>query len=189
MDQNQLTALISQTAQLMEQFERRCDHAGEGLQHLMRQMDTLTRQLPEVVSQSADASFNTLPAQVLHATRRGLDQAVQGYSARLGASGQDIESSTRAMAGQIRRLEKLHRLLVWKTAGAVSICLALLLIGGLWLSMHYTRVIERNQLSAQLMKAYNEADVTLCEGRLCAHVDPKAKRFGAQGQYIPVAPR
>jgi nitric oxide reductase activation protein len=189
MDQNELTALISQTAQLMEQFERRCEHTGEGLQSMVRQLDALTRQLPAVVSQSADASLRTLPAQVLHTTQAGLEQATHHYRERLNASGQQIADSTRVMAGQIQRLEKLHRHLVWKTVGAVTICFALLLAGGIWLSMHYTRVIERNQLSAQLMKAYNEADVTLCDGRLCAHVDPKAKRFGIKGKYVPVAPR
>ncbi len=189
MDQNELSTLISQTAQLMEQFDRRCAHAGDGLQALMRQMDALMRQLPAVVSQSADASLKTLPARGLHTTEAGLEQAAQSYRERLNASGQEIADSTRVLSGKIRRLEKLHRHLVWKTVGATMICFALLLAGGVWLSMHYTKVIERNQLSAQLMKAYNEADVTLCDGRLCAHVDAKAKHFGAQRQYVPVAPR
>lgn len=189
MDESELTALISQTAQLMEQFERRCEHTGEGLQTLMRQMDALTRQLPAVVSQAADASLRTLPAQVLRTTKESLEQAAQGYRERLNASGQQITDSARVMARQIQRLEKLHRHLVWKTVGTIAICFALVLGGGLWLSMHYTKIIERNQLSAQLMKVYNEADVTLCDGRLCARVDPKAKHFGTKGQYVLVAPR
>jgi len=189
MNQNELTALISQTAQLMEQFERRCEHAGEGLHALMQQMDALTRQLPAVVSESADTSLKTLPAQILHTTRQGLEQAAHNHRERLNVSSQEIADSTRVMAAQIQRLEKLHRHLVWKTVGVVTACFALMLVGGLWLSMHYTRVIEQNQLSAQLMKAYNEADVTLCEGRLCAHIVPKARHFGSEGKYVLVAPR
>jgi hypothetical protein len=189
MDQNELMALISQTAQLMEQFDRRCAHAGYGLQALMQQMEALTRQLPAVVSQSAEASLQTLPAQVLDKTRAGLEQAAQSYHSSLDASGQHIAQSTNVLGIQIQRLEKLHRHLVWKTVAVVMICLALLLGGGAWLSVRYTKIIENNQISAQLMKAYNEADVTLCEGQLCAHVDPKAKHFGAQRQYVPVVPR
>ena len=189
MDQNELTALISQTAQLMEQFDRRCAHAGDGLQALIGQMDALTRQLPAAVSQSAEASLKTLPAQVMHTTKAGLDQAAQGYRERLNVSGQEIADSTRALTSQIKRLEQLHRHLVWKTVSVTVVCLGLLLAGGVWLSMHYKQVIEQNQLSAQLMKAYNEADVNLCDGRLCANVDTKGRRFGDHKQYVPVLGR
>lgn len=189
MDQQALTALISKTAQLMEQFERRCDHIGTGLHASTKQMDVLTSQLPGVVRQSADTALGVLPEQVLRSTRQGLDQAAHQYQERLDASGRAMAESTRVMTAQIQRLEKLHRHLVWKTVGAVAMCIVLLAVGGSWLSMHYAQVIKQNQLSAQLMKAYNEADVTLCEGRLCAHVEPKARRFGSKGEYLLVAPR
>jgi antitoxin (DNA-binding transcriptional repressor) of toxin-antitoxin stability system len=56
--------------------------------------------------------------------------------------------------------------------------------------MHYASVIRDNQLSAELLRAYNGADVTLCDhGRLCANVDIRARRYGERGQYLPVAPR
>ena len=94
------------------------------------------------------------------------------------------------MSGQLARLERLHRLLLWKTVGAVAACLVLLLAGGAWLSMHYAGVIRDNQLSAELLRAYNGADVTLCDGgRLCANIDTSARRYGERGQYVPVAPR
>ena len=68
--------------------------------------------------------------------------------------------------------------------------LALLLAGGIWLSLHYTRVIAENQLAAETTRAYNQADIARCgDGQLCAHVDLKAKRFGDQGQYVPIRPR
>lgn len=189
MNQDELTVVISQTAALMEQFERRCDHLGGHLQALVQDMNTLAGQLPAIVSQSADASLHTLPAQVVHQARTGLEQAAHGYQERLRASGGEVADSTRVLAGQIRRMEKLHRHLIWKIVGATSLCFALLLAGGIWLSLHYTKVIERNQLSAQLMKAYNEADVNLCGGQLCARVDPKSRRFGDHKQYVLVLPR
>lgn len=62
-------------------------------------------------------------------------------------------------------------------------------VGGGWLSKHYYEEIRRNQLSADLLKAYNAADVTLCEGRLCANVDVKSEKFGDKAQYRPVRDR
>jgi hypothetical protein len=59
-----------------------------------------------------------------------------------------------------------------------------LLGGAIWLSMYYTvyyaGIIRDNQISADLLKAYNQADVMLCDGRLCAKIGKK---------YLPVEPR
>ena len=86
--------------------------------------------------------------------------------------------------------ERLHRLVVWKTAAAVAGCLALLLAGGVWLSMHYARVIRDNRLDAETVQAYNRADIARCgDGQLCARVDLKGRRFGDHGQYLPIKPR
>lgn len=189
MNETECMTLVSQAAQLMEQFERRCDHLGGSLQGLMQDMQALTTQLPRVVEQAADASMQTLPARVTHQAREGLGQAVQHFRQHLQASGEEVSSSTHALAGRIGRLEQLHRHLLWQIFGAVALCLALLLAGGAWLSLHYRRVIEQNQLSAQLLKAYNDADVNLCDGQLCARVDLKAPRFGERRQYLPVLRR
>jgi hypothetical protein len=75
-------------------------------------------------------------------------------------------------------------------AVALALALALLLVGGAWLSLHYTRVIRDNQLSAELLKAYNGADVILCgNGKLCANVDTRGARYGDNRQYLPVRSR
>jgi hypothetical protein len=85
-------------------------------------------------------------------------------------------------------LQNLHRRLIWKATGAAVITLARLLGGGAWhLSMHHARVIRENRLSADLMKAYSNADVVLCgNGELCANADGKRARHGQRSQYLPV---
>jgi hypothetical protein len=55
--------------------------------------------------------------------------------------------------------------------------------------MHYADVIKQNQMSADLVTLYNHADVTICDGRLCANVDPKGKRYGQHGEYATVKER
>jgi len=190
MDEQQLGALISKTAALMEQFDRRCGDIDGRLQALAAELERVTRQVPAIVRQSADSSLATLPALVMDRLGGGLEQPVHDYQQRVRTAGTEIENAAVRLSGQIGRLERLHHLLLWKTVGAVAACLALLLAGGAWLSMHYAGVIRDNQLSAELLRAYNTADVTLCDrGRLCAHVDPAARRYGDHGQYAPVAPR
>jgi hypothetical protein len=83
-------------------------------------------------------------------------------------------------------MKSLHRMLIWKALGAAIISLLLLFGAGVWLSMYYVSVIRDNQVSAELLKAYNAADVVLCGKSLCARVDPKGQRYGEKGEYLPV---
>lgn len=77
----------------------------------------------------------------------------------------------------------------WQFVGVMG-ALAVVLVGGaVWLNMHYLGVIKDNKQSADMVRAINRADVTLCDGTLCARVDTKARRWGEKGEYTPIRPR
>lgn len=171
--------MVSKIAALMEQFDRRCQQTSLELRQL-------TQQVPGVVRQSADEQLRRIPGEVMSSVRSGIEQPVSAYEQRLLKASEQLQQASRSLTTQIQRAEMLHRQLVWKVAGITLASLVLLLAGGGWLSKHYYEEIRQNQISADLLKAYNRADVTLCGGRLCAKVDRKDKRYG---EYVPVRPR
>ena len=175
-------AVTEKAAALMEQFERRCELIDQRLQETVRHLPALARQPCEELLQ-------TLPDQLVDVTRARLGDSLDGYQRRLHAAGGDIAERAHVLAARIGQLERLHRRLVWKAAAVVWASLLLMLAGGLWLSMHYRQVIGQNQLSAQLLEAYNHADVSLCGSRLCANVDASGRRYGDRRQYVPIKPR
>lgn len=190
MQLEELDVLIDKTATLMVQYERRSAQVEEHLRKLGETLQGLTRQLPAVVKGSTTQLLQTLPAEVNSTVRGGLERSLCDHRAGLQSAGADAERAAKVLAEHIDDLRKLHRLLVWKTLGAVAITLALLLAGGAWLSLHYASVVRENQLSATLVKAYNRADVVLCgRNELCANVDTRHARYGDRGQYLPVKPR
>jgi ElaB/YqjD/DUF883 family membrane-anchored ribosome-binding protein len=190
MQEDELSVLISKTAALMEQFERRCDEIDHRLLTSSEELQKLTQQLPAVVKQSADDSMHSLPGQVSSQVQLGLSRPVADYQQRLDKAGDDIGHASHALAQQIKHMESLQRLLIWKVIGVTAACFLLLLAGGIWLSMHYTKVIEQNQLTADLMKTYNNADLVMCEkDQLCANVNIKGKHYGDRRQYLPVMVR
>lgn len=190
MNAQELTNLISKTAMLMEQFDRRCSAIEQRMQSLGGELQRTTQQVPSIVRQSADGSLVALPGLVMEKLGGGLDRPVHDYQQRVAVAGREVESAAQALSGQIERMQRMHRLLIWKTVAAVTGCLGLLLAGGIWLSMHYTQVIRENQLAADTTRAYNQADIARCgDDQLCAHVDLKGKRFGDHGQYLPIKPR
>jgi len=190
MQHDELVTLVSKTSDLMERFQRTCDTIAQAQQEQTRQLQWITKQLPGVVQQTAKDSLDHLPGLVMGKVQDGLERPVHDYQQRLLHAGSEIEKRFQTLADQISRLERLHRLLIWKVVGVTAMCFLLLLGGGIWLSMHYTRVIQDNQLNAQLLQAYNAADVTLCgKNQLCAKVDIKGQHYGEHGEYVHVMPR
>lgn len=188
--QDELTALIDKTATLMAQYEHRGGAIDARLQALSDALQGLAQQLPGVLKTSADGVLQALSAEIGSLVRSSLEQSVTGYRQRVDAAGHHIQTASQALARQISQLQRLHRQLIWKSAGGAVVALALLPAGGAWLSMHCTRAIRDNQVSAELLKAYNGADVTVCgEGNLCANVDTRGGRYGEHRQDLPARPR
>jgi len=77
----------------------------------------------------------------------------------------------------------------WQFVGAMGVLVIVLVGGAAGLNVHYLGVIEENRQAAAMVKAINRADVTLCDGILCARIDAKAKRWGEKGEYTPIRSR
>ena len=180
MNEEKSMVLVSKIAVLVEQFDRRCEHTG-------RQLQQLTQQVPGMVRQSADEHLRRIPDEVMGSVRSGIERTVAAYEQRLREAGEQLQRASTALTTQLLRAETLHKQLIWKVAGITLGSLALLLAGGGWLSWHYYEKIRESQVSADLMRAYNQADVTLCDGRLCAKVSRRDRQ--RYGEYVPVESR
>ncbi len=189
MQQDELTALIGRTAILMEQFERRCEEIEAHQRTLCEQLQQLSQRAVWAVCQAADESLRDLSGAVTGKVEDGLSQPVAAYEHRLRKAGTLLQEGSQGLAAQIARLQWLHRQLVWKVVAVAFGSLLLLLAGGGWLSSRYRADIERQRVGADLLRAYNRADVSLCDGRLCANVDLKGRAYGEDKQYRPVRPR
>ncbi|QHG87866.1 MULTISPECIES: relaxation protein [Xanthomonas] len=181
--------LVSKTAALMEQFERRCAELEQLQRHLAQQLEQVAQSLPTVVTRSAEQTLQRVPDTLIRSIQQGLDQPVAGFEKRLQQAGGLIGEGAQSLSDQLKRIERGQRLLLWKGAAVVLGSLLLLLGGGGWLLSQYRQEIRDNQLRAELLRAYNAADVTLCEGRLCANVETKGAAYGERRQYRPVKPR
>jgi hypothetical protein len=173
MDEHDLTLLLQKMAVVFEQLSR----DGELAQQDLRQC---AERVPEMVRQSLQEQLHQITEDITVGVGRGLGQPLMDCEQQLSRAGDKARDATQVLADEFGRVETLHRHLIWKVSGVVLGALALVLGGAIWLSMYYIGVIRDNQVSAELLKAYNAADVALCEGRLCARIGKK---------YIPVESR
>ncbi|MFA0923973.1 relaxation protein [Xanthomonas fragariae] len=181
--------LVSKTAALMEQFERRCNEMEQRQRQLAQQLEQVAQSLPGVMTRSAEQTLQRVPDTLVRDVQQGMDQSVAGFEKRLQHAGSLIGGGAQSLSDQLKRIERAQRLLLWKGAAVVVGSLLVLLGGGGWLLAHYRQQIEDNQLRAELLRAYNAADVTLCNGRLYANVETKGQAYGDRRQYRQVKPR
>ncbi|SMQ98255.1 relaxation protein [Xanthomonas fragariae] len=180
---------LSKAATLMEQFERRCTELGQQQQRLAQQLEQVAQSLPAVVTRSVEQILQRVPETFIRSIQQGIDQPVADFEKRLQQAGRLIGDGAQSLSDQLGRIERGQRLLLWKGAAVILGSLLLLLGGGGWLLTQYRQEIRDNQLRAELLRAYNAADVTLCGGRLCANVEIKSAGFGDRRQYRLVKPR
>jgi ElaB/YqjD/DUF883 family membrane-anchored ribosome-binding protein len=179
----------SNAAMLMYRFQQRCQAIEQQQQALADDLKLLTQQLPLVVRTAVEDSLRQLPKDVREKIDSALHQTVLEYRQRYELAGREVGQGAQHLNQEMGRIERIHRMLVWKAVGVTAACLALLLAGGAWLSMHYAGVIRDNQISAETLRTYNAADLVLCDGRLCANVDMRGKRYGTHGEFVPVKTR
>lgn len=179
MNEEAAAVLVSKIAALVEQFDRRCEKVSQDLRQL-------AQQVPGIVRQSADENMRRIPGEVMGSVRSGIQQPVTAYEHRLREASEHLQQASRTLTTQLQRTEALHKQLVWKVAGITFGSLVLLVAGGVGLSKYYYEEVRKNQISADLLKAYNQADVRLCDGRLCAKVGKTDKWYG---DYAPIQSR
>ncbi|MCT4541860.1 hypothetical protein NSY55_27575 [Pseudomonas aeruginosa] len=171
MNQHEAAVLLSKVAVLVEQFDRRCEETSQ----VLRQV---TEQVPGVLQRAANSQVRSLPAEVGRVVAGGLEQPIATYEKRVRDAGANLQQASQTLAAQLRRAEAIHKQLIWKVAGTALASILILVALGTLLSRHYYEEIRRNQVSAELLKAYSQADVVLCDGRICAKVSKQAKRYG-----------
>lgn len=189
MQEERLTNLLSKTSALMEEFQLNCEAIDKRLKETTQQLNTVAEYLPYQLKQSADSMLGTVPAQIVGQVGQHLNPPVRAFEQRLDQSSHSLQQKTQSIADALQSLQRLHRMLIWKVLGVTLACLIVLLGGGAWLSSYYVGVIRQNQISADLMRVYNNADVAPCGDQLCANVDRAAPRYGDKGQYMRVKAR
>jgi hypothetical protein len=98
-------------------------------------------------------------------------------------------AAARTLESERQALSRERRTWLWLGSGALLVASMLAMVSAFYAVVTSRKEVERNQIAADLLRAYDQADVTLCGHRLCANVDDRGARQGADNQYRLVKPR
>jgi ElaB/YqjD/DUF883 family membrane-anchored ribosome-binding protein len=174
-----------QVAVLLERLSRMSESMDTRHRQAMDQQERTVQALPGVLRQAADQKLGHMTADATRALRAGLDEPLADVAQRADEHQRIMLASTNAMVDTQHKLTRFVNKAIWLVVGVLATLVPLLAVGG-YLGWHYKQVIAQNQIEADLLQAYNRADVRLCGNQLCARVVRSDKRYG---NYLPVHSR
>ena len=141
------------------------------------------------IAASSEALLRGVEAQAHTTMAHAAGRAVEPCAGQLQRSAESAKWAADALREQNRVLSGSQQSLVYVGLASLGIgCLLTLATTVYWVRTAREEV-ARHRVEAALLRAVNEADITICDGRLCANVEMKGKRFGDKKQYRIAAPR
>lgn len=189
MDSEELKQLLVKLAGIAERLDARSESAVQRVEHAGAALDQRARWLADSADGFTQSSLQAIKAQAGAAIDRGVGQAAEQCNARLRETSESAASVARELDDVRSRLSRERRTWLWFGLGALAIGSLLSVAAAGYAVMTSKAQVERHRIEAVLLRAYNEADVTLCDSQLCAHVDAKGPRHGENKQYQRVMPR
>jgi hypothetical protein len=174
-----------QVASLMERLSRASQEMSQSSKQATEHLQHAAQAAPAVLRQAADEALKELSANTVKAVHHGLNGPLDGFNRQVLDQVNRINGVMYTLDQAQQRMASTARKLALLVASVIATML-LVVVAGSGLLWHYKTVIAQNQISAELMQAFNQADVRFCGDRLCARVDKSDKRFG---DYVPLKPR
>jgi hypothetical protein len=174
---------------IADRLDQRSESAVARVEQTGAALDESASRLESSASTFAHDALGALDRQSGEVISRGLGREIGNCIAHLQQAGrqastlaQELEQMRAALRGERRRW-------VWLGSGALLTGSVLAIATAAYVVKTSRDELRRNAIETTLLRAYNQADVTLCDGRLCANIDKAGQRFGDQKQYRPVKPR
>lgn len=189
MEQRDLKQFIVQLAAITDRLDQRSASAVQTVESSAQRISSEARRLT-----SSSEGFTREVAQGLQQrsgeiVREGLAQAMTQFGQQLEAAAAVAGRAAVTLEQERQALRDQRRTWLWLGCGALLIGSLLTVATSIYVVKDSYQQVAQNQIEAELLRAYNAADVTLCGGRLCANVDNKAQRFGEHNEYLLVEPR
>ncbi|MCC4595437.1 hypothetical protein NRY95_05560 [Xanthomonas campestris pv. phormiicola] len=185
-DLNTAAQALASLAVAMKQSEARlADTTEHHLQALQRAVASTVQQIHATQSDALDR----LRAQVRSALEDGLTVATKKYLDDVQVAARQITAASESAMAQQRQAGARQLRHAWIVLGVAIIAAAGPLLSAHVVLRYYESRVVPAKDRGDLVQAFNQADIVQCGTGLCARVDTKARRRGANNDYLPIKPR
>lgn len=176
---------VIQTASLLERMLRLNEELAQSNRHAAESLERTASAAPKILQNAAQQTLTHLTNDIAKVVHDGLNQPLGDFNRHVLENVNHLNGATHGMTQSREELAAVIGKLRWLVASVIAAML-LVIVAGSGLLWHYRSMIADNQREAEFVQAINQADVRMCDGRLCARVERADKRYG---DYLPVKPR
>lgn len=158
-------------AWLADRLDERSERATHALERAAAQADAGAQRLDQCGAQVAHDVLQAVGQRAAASMKAAVDAALEDARQALATHVQQVQAMDRALVRSREAMARHHAR--WWVLGpglAVVACVVAMLATAAWVAQA-RRDVAQHRIEAQLLRAYNAADVTLCGGRLCARLD------------------
>ncbi|RDZ28188.1 hypothetical protein [Lysobacter silvisoli] len=191
MEKQDLELFAVQLMGVAKMFEVVCEKATDRF----TQSATELKRTADIWETNAQLLTRDLVASVGDQTRGAIEQGVGQASAQYGQQLQNTAAALREVArnaektlsqmdDQRQQLKREQKSLIWTGLIGLGVGAALAMGGAGYMIWQSGREIKRAEFSRDILRATKSGALSRCGEALCARVDPNAKRYGKNGEYL-----
>lgn len=189
MDADDLKTLALRLAALSERLDQRSELACQRIEQCATMLERGAQQFSSSTGGFTREVAHSLRQQAGEIVGSGIAAAAGAFDHQVRAAAKTASASARSLEAEVHALRRERRTWAWMGGSALLLGGLLAVGAALFAVVESRRLLAQHRIQATLLQAYDRADVTLCDGVLCANVDDEAPRRGDRKQYRPVKPR
>jgi hypothetical protein len=185
-DADDLKTLALRLAALGERLDQRSEVASRRVEQAAAVLDRGAQQFSASTAGFTRDVAHSLRQQAGEIVGSGIGAAAGAFDQQVRAAAKSVSAATRALETEVQALRRERRTWAWMGGGSMLVAGLLAVGASLFAVTEGRKQLAQQRIEAELLRAYNRADVTLCDGALCANVDDAGPRRGDRKQYRPV---
>ena len=184
----ELYQAVSNMAVVAQHLKEDAENAVQIQQQVAYQLEQRLQVLDESIETALARHVEKLREQVAQQVADGSQDSMQDFEQQLEDLKKQMLDFSQFAAMIKKDLNKVSHSILMKIGVLSSVALVAVIGSALWLVFYYKGIIRENKLSAEAVQLYSQADVKLCQGKLCVKTQPTPQEFRKDG-YIIVAPK
>ena len=163
----ELYQAVSNMAVVAQHLKEDAENAVQIQQQVAYQLEQRLQVLDESIETALARHVEKLREQVAQQVADGRQDSMQEFQQQLEDLKKQMLDFSQFAAMIKKDLNKVSHSILMKIGVLSSVALVAVIGSALWLVFYYKGIIRENKLSAEAVQLYSQADVKLCQDKLC----------------------
>lgn len=184
----ELYEAVSNMAVVTQHLKADAENAVQIQQQAAYQLEQRLQVLDESIETALVHHVEKLREQVAQQVADGSQDSIREFQQQLEDLKKQMLDFSQFVVLIKKDLNKTLHSVLMKIGVLSGLALIAVIGSALWLGFYYKDIIQKNKLSAEAVQLYSQADVKLCQDKLCVKTQTTPQEFRKDG-YMIVVPK